>query len=416
MRCFTATERQSDDSPERRDHREDRTGEPRGSRSVLLVSGMLILLGRPGLIHSQIKYGERPGAAQRKTLLLRDFKPRAMLDVAAHPVERAKFPVIDVHSHLNDAMGINPNQIAPAKAIEIMDHCNIQKICILTGMWGEKLQKVIDQMVKPYPDRFVVFTQLDWSRVNEPEFGRLMVQQIDDAAGRGARGLKVLKDLGLEVRDKSGKLIAVDDARLDAIWEECGRLGLPVAIHSADPVAFFEPADGTNEQYEALAGNPTWQFSDRTKFPRHIDILQAQQRLFARHPMTTFIALHMASWPENLDYVSSLLDRHPNVAVEFGARHAELGRQPRRARRFFLEYQDRILFGTDYEVSEAMYRNHLRWLETDDEYFEQWDYPFLGRWMIYGLGLPDSVLEKVYHLNAERILGQFKGAERTGGQ
>lgn len=376
---------------------------------MLLVGALFSLLATPGLMFGQIKYGETPGAVQKKTLLLRDFKPRSMLRVDAHPVQRAKFPVIDVHSHLNDAMGINPDQIPPAKAIEVMNRCNIQKVCILTGMWGEKLQKVLDQMVKPYPDRFLVFTQLDWSRAKEPDFARAMVKQIDDAVARGARGLKVLKDLGLEDRDKSGKLIPVDDARLDPIWEECGRLGLPVAIHSADPEAFFQPADGTNELYEALIGSPTWQFSDPKRFPRHSEILQAQQRLFARHPKTTFIALHMASWPENLDYVSSLLGRYPNVVTEFGARQGELGRQPRRARRLLLEYQDRILFGTDYEVSEGMYRSHFRWLETADEYFQPWD-PDLGRWMIYGLDLPDSVLEKVYHRNAERILGQFQGA------
>ena len=143
-------------------------------------------------------------------------------------------------------------------------------------------------------------------------------------------------------------------------------------------------------------------------------ILEAQKRVFAKHPNTTFIALHMASWSENLDYVSDLLNRLPNVVVEFGARQGELGRQPRRAARFFQEYQDRILFGTDYTVTEEMYRNHFRWLETGDEYFEHWDYPSLGRWMIYGLELPDEILEKVYHLNAERIFSQFKGASGGG--
>jgi predicted TIM-barrel fold metal-dependent hydrolase len=162
--------------------------------------------------------------------------------------------------------------------------------------------------------------------------------------------------------------------------------------------------------YEALAGNPTWAFSDRSKFPPFRELLDEQVRLFARHPKTTFIALHMASWPENLDYVSQLLERHPNVFVEFGARQQELGRQPRRTKRLFMDYQDRILFGTDYSVSAEMYRNHFRWLETADEYFEPVDYPFLGRWMIYGLELPDSVLEKIYRRNAERILGQFQGA------
>jgi predicted TIM-barrel fold metal-dependent hydrolase len=305
-------------------------------------------------------------------------------------------------------MGINPDRIPPAEAEAMMDHCNIQKICILTGMWGEKLDKVLEEMVKPYPNRFAVFTQIDWSRAGEPDFVPAMVKPIYESVRRGARGLKVLKDLGLEDRDASGRLFRVDDPRLDPIWKECGRLGIPVAIHTADPEAFFEPADGTNELYEALAGNPTWAFSDRSKFPSFRELLDEQRRLFERHPKTTFIALHMASWPENLDYVSSLLDSCPNVMVEFGARQGELGRQPRRARRFFEQYQDRVMFGTDYSLSEAMYRNHFRWLETGDEYFEPWDFPWLGRWMIYGMELPDTVLEKVYHKNAERILSQFR--------
>jgi predicted TIM-barrel fold metal-dependent hydrolase len=314
-----------------------------------------------------------------------------------------------VHSHVNDAMGIDPDHIPPSKVIEIMDQCNVQTICILTGMWGDKLQKVMDEMVKPYPGRFMVFTQLDWSKVNDADFSRKMIEQIRDAVRRGARGLKVLKDLGLEVCDSSGKLLRVDDSRLDPIWEECGRLGMPVAIHSGDPEAFFQPVNETNEQYEELIGQPTWQFSDRKRYPSLPEILEAQKRVFLKHPNTTFIALHMASWPENLDYVSNLLARCPNVMVEFGARQAELGRQPRRAGRFFQEYQDRILFGTDYTVSEEMYRCHFRWLETGDENFEHWDYPSLGRWMIYGMELPESILEKVYHLNAERVLRKFKG-------
>lgn len=379
---------------------------PKGLYWLLCI---FILLLRLVIIEGQIKYGIVEDAKEKRTLLLRDYRPRPMLHAEAHSVIRARFQVIDVHSHVNDAMGIDPDPIPPAKVIEVMDHCNVQTICILTGMWGEKLQRVMDEMVKPYPGRFMVFTQLDWNKVNDADFSRKMIEQIRDAAQRGARGLKVLKDLGLEVCDLSGKLLPVDDSRLDPIWEECGRLGMPVAIHSGDPEAFFQPVNETNEQYEELIGQPTWQFSDRKRYPSLPEILEAQKRMFLKHPNTAFVALHMASWPENLDYVSDLLDRCPNVVVEFGARQAELGRQPRRARRFFQEYQDRILFGTDYTVSEEMYRNHFRWLETGDENFEHWDYPSLGRWMIYGLELPDSVVEKVYHLNAERIFRQFKG-------
>jgi predicted TIM-barrel fold metal-dependent hydrolase len=168
--------------------------------------------------------------------------------------------------------------------------------------------------------------------------------------------------------------------------------------------------DNSNERYEELTEHPDWSFYG-PQFPSKESILAARDRMFAKHPHTTFVALHMANWPENLDYVSHLLDTLPNVMVEFGAREAELGRQPRHAREFFLKYQDRIMFGTDNGMDEAMYRDHFRWLETGDEYFDYWGYPGQGRWKIYGMELPDDVLEKIYHTNAERMFGQFRGAQ-----
>ncbi len=355
----------------------------------------------------KIGYTSAKDADQRKTLLLRDFKPVPMLHASAHKVDRAKYYVIDVHNHVNDAMGIEEH-MPPQRVIEVMNNANVKTVVILTGMWGDKLQRVIDEMVKPYPGRFVVFTQIDWSKINDPDFSKEMIAQLDDAVGRGARGLKVLKDLGLGVRDRSGKLVTVDDPRLDPIWEECGRLGVPVSIHVTDPEAFFHPVDGANERYEELTEHPDWSFYG-PQFPSKQSILDARDRMFAKHPHTTFVALHVANWPENLDYVSHLLDSLPNVMIEFGAREAELGRQPRRAREFFLKYQDRIMFGTDNGMEEEMYRNHFRWLETADEYFDYWGYPAQGRWKIYGMELSDSVLEKIYHKNAERLFSQFKG-------
>jgi predicted TIM-barrel fold metal-dependent hydrolase len=378
------------------------------------VAALLLVIGVSGL-HGQVGAEAPQNSEEKETLLLRDFKPKPMLHAPVHDVQRARFPVIDIHNHVNDARHSEHDAIPPARVVEMMDHCNLQRIVILTGMWGEHLQRVIDEMVKPYPDRFMVFTQIDWSKIDAPDFSQLMVRQIDDAVARGARGLKVLKDFGLVVRDKSGQLVRLDDPRLDPVWEECGRLGIPVAIHATDPEAFFLPLDATNERYEELIHNPDWHFYG-PKFPSKQSILEARDRMFAKHPNTTFISLHVANWPENLDYVSALLDRLPNVVVEFGAREAELGRQPRRARRFFLQYQDRILFGTDDTPGEGMYRNWFRWLETADEYFDYWGAPEQGRWKIYGLHLPDQVLEKVYHLNAEKIFSRFKGpsAKRGG--
>lgn len=358
--------------------------------------------------NQEIKYSADPNAEKNKTLLLKDFDPKPMLHTVAHEVPRAKFPVIDVHNHVNDPGGIHGEEIPAAEVVRRMDAANVEKIVILTGQWGEKLQGVLDKMVKPYPDRFVVFTQFDWSKINDANFSEEMVAQLDDAVKRGARGLKVLKDLGLGVRDKSGKLVAVDDPRLDPVWEECGRLGIPVAIHSTDPEAFFTPVDKRNERYEELMSNPSWGFYG-PQFPSKEILLAQRNHVFEKHPHTTFIALHVANWPENLDAVSGWLDKYPNMYVEFGARQAELGRQPRRSRKFFTDYQDRILFGTDSEPELPMYANYFRWLETGDEYFPYWGYPGQGRWEIYGMELPDGILEKVYHKNADKIFKQFKG-------
>ncbi len=187
---------------------------------------------------AQIGYKSAADAEQKKTLLLRDFHPVSMLHVPAHPVARAKFYVIDVHNHTNDALGIDEH-MPPERVIEIMNKTNVKTVVILTGMWGDKLQHVMDEMVKPYPGRFIVFTQMDWSKIDDPDFSQEMVRQLDDAVARGARGLKLLKDWGLGVRDKTGKLVAIDDPRMDPVWHECGRLGIPVSIHTGDPEAFF---------------------------------------------------------------------------------------------------------------------------------------------------------------------------------
>ncbi len=355
-------------------------------------------------------------AQQKKTndLKMRDFQPKSMLHAAQHNVDRAKFPVIDVHQHVNDAWNWpGEEKKNPAALIKMMDALNIRQMVILTGAWGDKLQKVIDTMVKPYPGRFEVYTQIDWSRIDEPDFVEAMAAQVRDGVKRGARGLKVLKDLGLGVKDKSGKLITVDDPRLDPIWEECGRLGIPVSIHVGDPEAFFHPIDRFNERYDELIRYPEWSFCCPPKFPTLEEILAARDRMIAKHPKTTFVLLHVGNWPENLDYVEENLRKFPNTMVELGARQAELGRQPRRAREFFLKNPDRIMFGTDMEPVEEVYRSYYRWLETADEYFDYYGAPGQGFFKIYGVNLPDNVLKKVYYENAERVQKRTAETLRT---
>jgi predicted TIM-barrel fold metal-dependent hydrolase len=382
----------------------------RNNRQNARISTLFLVLAAigPAAVAQEINYSQDSQAEKRMTLLLKDWNPKAMVHLAQRQVPRAKFYVIDVHNHVNDAGGIHGDEVPPADVVKAMDAANVRRIVILTGMWGEALQSVLDKMVKPYPDRFMVFAQMDWSKIDDPNFSQEMMTQLDDAVKRGARGLKVLKDWGLGVRDKSGILVPIDDPRMDPVWEECGRLQIPVAIHSTDPEAFFTQTDAHNERYEELMRNPSWSFYG-PQFPSKQTLLEQRNHVFAKHPKTTFIALHVANWPENLDAVSDWLKQYPNMYVEFGARQAELGRQPRRAYKFFTEFQDRILFGTDAEPVAEMYSNYFRWLETQDEYFPYWGYPEQGRWEIYGLGLPDQVLEKVYHGNAEQIFAQFGG-------
>jgi predicted TIM-barrel fold metal-dependent hydrolase len=389
------------------------TNAPNIARRLIGIAtlAILALATRQPAYGQDIQYRGDPDARKRMTLLLRDWEPKPMVHLPAHDVPRAKFYVIDVHNHVNDPGGVHGEEIPAAVVVKGMNRANVRKVVILTGMWGDKLQGVLDKMVKPYPDRFVVFAQMDWSKIDDPNFSAEMVAQLDDAVKRGARGLKVLKDWGLGVKDKSGKLVPIDDPRMDPVWEECGRLRIPVAIHSTDPEAFFTPVDAKNERYEELMENPSWSFYG-PKFPGKQTLLEQRNHVFAKHPHTTFIALHVGNWPENLDAVSGWLQKYPNVYVEFGAREAELGRQPRRAVKFFTEFQDRILFGTDAEPVPEMYANYFRWLETADEYFPYWSYPGQGRWMIYGMELPDAILEKVYHGNAEKVFSLYRGEKR----
>jgi hypothetical protein len=199
--------------------------------AVILWAAVCLPMGAKA---QDIQYGQDPNAEKKMTLLLKDWAPAPMVHLPRHEISRAKFYVIDMHNHVNDATGVHAEQVPPEDVVKAMDAANVKKIVILTGMWGDKLQGVLDKMVKPYPDRFVVFAQMDWSKIDDPQFSELMVAQLDDAVKRGARGLKILKDWGLGVRDKSGKLVPIDDPRMDPVWEECGKLGKKRAIRRVD--------------------------------------------------------------------------------------------------------------------------------------------------------------------------------------
>ncbi|MBK9170141.1 MAG: amidohydrolase family protein [Bryobacterales bacterium] len=349
-----------------------------------------------------------------------------MLRVRETPIARAKYPVIDIHTHLGWSakaeqgvpLGEEMTYLAPPEELlAVMDAKNLRMMVNLTGGRGAGLRESVKRYQEAHPGRFLTFTEPWFSRAHEPGYSTFQAEAIAQAHRDGARGLKILKTLGLYLREKTagGPLVKVDDRRFDPMWEACGALGMPVAIHTADPDAFFLPTDRFNERFEELNNHPDWSFHGKD-FPPKIDLLEARNRVFARHPKTQFVALHVGNRPEDLAYVGACLDQFPNMHVEIGARIGELGRQPRTARRFFERYQDRILFGTDavphgdeypqQVFGEKLYEIYFRFLETEDEYF---DYapariPPQGRWRIYGIGLPDAILRKVYFDNAARLL------------
>jgi predicted TIM-barrel fold metal-dependent hydrolase len=290
-----------------------------------------------------------------------------------------------------------------------LDQAGVVTFVDLDGGWGEDILNThLDLFKAKAPERFQIFGGVDWSKWESlgdgfPEWaaGRLRVQKE-----RGAQGLKVWKPFGLHVRDHQSELVKVDDARLTPLWETAGELGMPVMIHVADPVAFFDPINETNERWEELQAHPDWAFTS-PPFPSFTSIMDGFASLVVRHPNTTFIGAHVGCYAENLGWVGALLDRCPNFYVDISARIGELGRQPYTARRFFMHYADRILFGSDMGPDKDAYRIYYRFLETDDEYFNYnpGELPLQGRWHVHGLYLPEEVLKKIYSENAQRVFG-----------
>jgi predicted TIM-barrel fold metal-dependent hydrolase len=340
-------------------------------------------------------------------MFLSDYNPHPTLITPVTEISKSRFPVIDAHNHLGQAFGAWDKRPV-AELLDTLDQANVRVYVDLDGGRGEDtLRAHLDHFKAAAPDRFCVFGGVDWTAWQEQgdRFGEYAAARLRAQAALGTDGLKVWKEFGLRVRDQHGALVAVDDARLDPLWKTAAELQLPVLIHVADPVAFFAPLDANNERWEELHARPDWHFPSPL-FPTFGTIVDSLANLVARHPHTSFIGAHVGCYAENLKWVGELLDQRPNFYVDISARIGELGRQPRAARRFFLKYADRILFGTDTGPDLNVYRLYYRFLETDDEYFgyDVTDIPRQGRWQIYGLALPDDVLEKVYYRNAERII------------
>ena len=340
-------------------------------------------------------------------MLLQDFQPQSKLVSQHSQVTRPRFPVIDAHNHLGDPFGGGWHKKPLAQLLDQLDQANVRTYIDLDGGWGEDiLHAHLDYFKQPAPDRFIIFGGVDWSKWPElgnrfPEWaaGRLRLQKE-----RGAQGLKIWKPFGLHVRDQHGTLVHTGDTRLDPLWQTAGELGLPVLAHVADPVAFFDPIDASNERWEELSANPDWAFTS-PPFPPFLEILTGFRQVVRRHPATTFIGAHVGCYAENLAWVGAMLDECPNYHIDISARLGELGRQPYSARRFFLQYAGRILFGLDAGPSLPNYHISYRFLETDDEYFNYntGPIPRQGRWFINGIFLPDDVLARVYHQNAAQL-------------
>lgn len=371
-----------------------------------LVTGWCAALGA-----QETKSAQTPAVPE---IRLPDFRPQSMLRVPATNLKQAKFPAIDVHTHFGFRLRGSAEQLQDY--VQVMDENQIAISVSLDGALGKTLDEHRRFLTDKYPDRFAIFVYLDfqgdgkdgdWASwdCHRPDFARRTAELLKEAKNAGACGVKFFKQFGLEYRNPDGSLIQIDDPRWDPIWQACGELGLPVLIHTADPAAFFLPIDAKNERYEELLRHPEWSFFGKD-FPTRESLLESLNRVIERFPGTTFIGAHVANNAEDLGTVAQWLDRYPNLFLDPASRIAELGRQPHTARAFCLAYQDRILFGTDGPWPAQRLSYYWRFFETYDEYFpySEKEFPPQGLWNIYGLGLPDDVLKKVYFENACRLI------------
>ncbi len=332
------------------------------------------------------------------TIDFESYDPPSTLVVPENPVNSAKFPFVDIHSHHWRLADMDLNAL-----IKEMDEMNMKVIVNLSGRGGERLKGMIDNIKKyGYEDRILNFTNIELRSIDDPDWLSSTLQQLEYDHSIGARGLKIYKSQGMSNTDKNGERIKINDPRIAPVFEKCGELNMPVLIHSADPKSFWEPHDSLNERWLELKLRPGRKRGPDDPAPWET-IIAEQHDMFRNHPNTKFINAHMGWYANDLARLGELLDEMPNMYVEIGAVIAELGRQPRMAKQFFEKYQDRVLFGKDsYQPSE--YPTYFRVLETADEYF-----PYYKRyhafWKMYGLDLSDDVLRKLYYQNAMKLLG-----------
>ena len=324
-----------------------------------------------------------------------EYTPRSSLKVPEHVVTRARFPFIDVHSHHND---MSPGRLQ--QVVREMDDLNLRISVNLSGRQGAALKAMVDNIKATAPNRFVVFANLNFQGIDEPGWSERAAAQLEADVRNGARGLKIFKNLGMDVRDARGNRVATNDPRLDAVWAKAGQLGVPVLIHTADPHQFWQPFDQYNERWYELW--ETNRIRDPQQYPPWESLMAEQWDVIKRHRGTNFISAHLSWLGGDLERLGKLMDERPNMYTELGAVLAELGRQPRFARQFLTKYQDRVLMGKDiYTPSE--FHTYFRTLETEDEYFDYYRRRH-ANWKIYGLGLSDEVLKKLYYRNALKLI------------
>lgn len=327
---------------------------------------------------------------------IEDYEPKSALKVEEHHPTKAKFPFIDVHNH-QFTMPVQDLD----KLVKEMDELNMAVMVNLSGFRGKFLEWSLENVNENYPDRFVLFMNIDFEKIDDKNWPDETLAMMEKAVADGVKGLKVYKSLGLTDRDSEGNRIKVDDERLDPIWSKCGELGIPVLIHSGEPSPFWLPKDKYNERWLELKQYPS-RYKDPKKNPTFVEIMAEQHNVFRKHRNTIFIDAHLGWYGNDLKKMGEILDEMPNVYTELGAVLAELGRQPRTARKWMIKYQDRVMMGKDIYDKEEYY-TYFRVLETYDEYFDYYRKRH-AHWKMYGLGLPDSVLKKVYFQNANNVI------------
>jgi predicted TIM-barrel fold metal-dependent hydrolase len=343
-------------------------------------------------------------------LPLRDYAPVPALRRPATLVARPPLPAVDAHNHLGRWLHPEGGWTVPdvAALLGLMDEVGVAAIVNLDGRWGRELEDNLDRYDRAHPGRFATFCHLDWSALRRPDPTAALVRGLEAARAAGARGVKVWKDLGLAVEDGRGRRVLPDDPRLAEVFAAAGELGLPVVIHTADPLAFFQPLDRHNERLEELLAHPDWWFGGPGQ-PSFDRLLAALEAAVAAAPGTTFVGAHVGCAAEDLAWVGRMLSSYPNFHVDLGGRMAELGRQPRAARRLLVGHPDRVLFGTDdFPPDRQAYQTWYRFLGTDDECFAYAPgcaVPPQGRWEVSALDLPADVQASVYAGNARRLLG-----------